>query len=604
MLVEKYDDENLKFSFKYEERISTLVKQLPSRTPMIKEKAWKFPVIDLFILKKIFKENGLSFQVTDEARKTYVALMDELKSYKALAEKTDIEHEILGLRPDVKLYPFQSVGSKFLDTVTSGLMGMDMGLGKTITAISHVSNQLHRKTAKRILVICPASVKIEWAYQLAKFSKYSYTVVDGPDRESQYTKNTDFIIMNYDLLWRDIDFLETLEFDVVIADEIQRAKNHETGTAKAMERLKCDRRIGLTGTPLENDIMDLWTIMKFINPKIFGTDETTFKFRYCQVNSYKQIIPGKYRNLDEINRKLSFTMFRRIKRDVLDNLPEKITNNFYVPLNDEERKIYEEVKSGILEDLEAGKVKMVHALAMITYLRQVCNCLNTVITKKKIVSSKLVELQQILKGLPTGEKVVIFSQYAKMGEILQKELKYKSVFLHGGVKQGCRYEKEVEKAIRKDTKLEDGPELDIQVHEAKQEAAACVNCPYYNDSEKCSTRKKIMAQFNDPEEGVRLFISTDAGKSGLNLQVASTIINYDLSFNPATNEQRIARIDRIGQEKEKILVLNLIAADTIENRVLSILSRKQKLFDQVIDNLSEAAMERLVLNHKSIKDLL
>jgi SNF2 family DNA or RNA helicase len=445
-------------------------------------------------------------------------------------------------------------------------------------------------------------VKIEWAFQLALFTNYSYSVVDGPDREEAYNKKTDFIIMNYDLLWRDEEILKEIKWDMVIADEIQRAKNFQTGTFKTLDQLQCNHRVGLTGTPLENDIMDLWTIMKFINPKIFGTDETSFKYRYCVTNDYNQIVPGKYRNLDEINKKLSFVMFRRKKRDVLDDLPEKVINNFYITLNPEERKIYEEVKSGILEDLEAGKVKMVHALAMITYLRQVCDCLNTVITKKKIISSKFEELKKIMKEIPKEDKVVIFTQYAKMATIIHENLGDKSVFLHGGIKNGCKYEKELEKKVRKDNKGKSNRELDILAHGARQDAI-CKSCPYYNDDSKCNTRKKIKAKFEDPDEGVKVFISTDAGKSGLNLQVANVIINYDLSFNPATNEQRIARVDRIGQKK-KIFVLNLVCEDTIERRVLTVLARKQKLFDQVIDNMAESTVERMVLNHKSIKDLL
>jgi SNF2 family DNA or RNA helicase len=605
MVIDLYDEENLKFVFEYSDSISALAQQLPSRTYLRKEKVWIFPVLDLFILKKILKENGLEAVMTEPARQKYVSVINEYKKTKELAENKDLEYQIIGLKPDVKLYPFQKVGSKFLDVIGNGLLGMDMGLGKTITSISHASQNI-RKSPKdlRILVVAPASLKYEWAIQLARFTDYSYTIIpSGPDRLAKYGRQTNFTIMNYDLVYRDIEELKKTAWDIVICDEIQRIKNYKTETFKAMEQLNCAHRVGLTGTPIENDVMDLFTIMKFINPKIFGVDETTFKYRYCQVNQYKQIVPGKFRNLDELNKKLSFVMFRRKKRDVLDDLPERVTNHFYIELTKEERDKYEEIKSGILEDMETGKIKKIHAMAQMTYLREVCDALNLVIERQKITSSKFDELKNIIKGFPPEEKIVIFTQYKRMGDIIAQNIGLKSVHLHGQVKNDCKYEREIERDVLKKNKNLEQRKLDILLDDEKKKAV-CINCPYYKDDKLCDTRKKLMAKFNDEEEQVKLFLSTDAGKAGLNLQKAGVIINYDLSFNPATNEQRISRIERIGQEREKIFVLNLICRDTVEERVLAANTRKQKLFDRVIDGLAEDQVERLVLNHKNIKDLL
>ena len=605
MVIDLYDSENLKFVFESSESIRKLVKQLPTRTFLRQEGVWKFPTIDLFILKKILKGNGLEASITEPARKLYVDTINEFKKVKDLADQTDVDHEIIGLKPDVKLYPFQKVGSKFLDHVGNGLLGMDMGLGKTITSISHVSNNINKsKKDLRTLIICPSSLKYEWAIQLARFSDYSYTVVtSGKTRLPLYEKKTSFTIMNYDLIWRDLEILKSQKWDVVVCDEIQRIKNYKTETFKAIEQLECGRRIGLTGTPLENDVMDIFTIMKFINPKIFGTDETTFKYRYCQTNQYNQIVPGKYRNLDELNKKLSFVMFRRKKRDVLDNLPERVTNHFYIELNKEERDKYNEIKEGILEDIETGKIKRLNAMSQMTYLREVCDALNLVITKDKISSSKFEELKNIIRGFPPEEKIVLFSQYKKMGDLIRENIGLKCVHLHGQVKNDCKRERELEKDIIKKNKGMDQRELDLLVHDEKQKAV-CVNCPYYKDDALCDTRKKLIARFNDPDEGIKIFLSTDAGKAGLNLQTAGVVINYDLSFNPATNEQRISRIERIGQLREKIFVLNLLCKDTVEERVEAANKRKQKLFDRVVDGLSEDQVERLVLNFANIKDLL
>ena len=473
----------------------------------------------------------------------------------------------------------------------------------TPIGISVASNAIKRFKAKKTLVVVPASMKYQWGYQIAKFSNYSYTMVVGKDREPLYRKNTNFTIVNYDLLWRDIDQIKDIEWDLVICDEIQRARNFRTDTFKALNQLNCKRKIGLTGTPIENDLMDLFTIMKFLNPKVFGTNPFPFINRYCTLNYFGQIDHSKYKNLSEINKKLSYSMIRRKKRDVLDELPEKTVNHIYVNLNDAEKKKYKEIKNGILEDIKTGKIKSIAALAQTVYLRQLCDCLNLVVEKDKIVSSKLEELKVILKELPADSKIIIFTQFERMAKIIEDNIGMKSVHLHGGVASDCRWEREIEKDVLKKNAKMPQRDLDVLVYEEKLKAK-CASCPYYNDDSKCLTRKKIQAKFQN-EQDIRVFISTNAGASGLDLQVANVLINYDMSFNPAVNEQRIARIDRMGQKAEKILIINLVCIDTIEEKVLKILEKKQKLFDDVIDNnLDEAEAERIIFNKNNIKDLI
>jgi SNF2 family DNA or RNA helicase len=366
--------------------------------------------------------------------------------------------------------------------------------------------------------------------------------------------------------------------------------------------LNCKRKIGLTGTPIENDLLDLFTLMKFLDPSLYGKNITPFTGRYCTLDYFGRIDHGRYRNLQEINKKLSFSMIRRRKRDVLTELPEKTINHFYINLSAEEMKKYKEIKSGILEDIESGKIKNIAAIAQVTYLRQVCDALNLVVESKKLSSSKFEELKQIIKDLPKESKIVLFTQYERMAKLIEDNIGYKCVHLHGGVKSECKWENEIEEETIEKNKKMDQKDLDVLVYENKLKAI-CQNCPYYNDSSKCHTRKKIVSQFNN-EEDIKIFISTDAGKAGLNLQTANVVINYDLSFNPAVNEQRIARIDRIGQKSSKILVINFVCVDTIEEKVLRILEKKQKLFDEVIDNLDEAAAMKVVLNKTNIKELL
>ncbi len=284
-------------------------------------------------------------------------------------------------------------------------------------------------------------------------------------------------------------------------------------------------------------------------------------------------------------------MMRRKKREVLTELPEKIVNFYYVHLTPEEKKVYNEYKKGIINDLNTGGTRFIDILSRIVFLREICDCLNLVSPQEKIVSSKLQELKLILQDLPEDSKVVIFTEYERMAKIIEENIPYKSVHLHGGVKNECRLERELEKDAKKNNPELKEQALDLKIHEEKQKAV-CSLCPYYNDDSLCSSRKKIISKFNN-EKDIKILLSTNAGKEGLNLQVANVLINYDLSFNPAVNEQRIARIDRIGQLSEKIMIINLVCHETIEEKILKILESKQEIFDTVIDKTDKDTLKRI-----------
>lgn len=559
------------------------------------------PVIDLFILIKILKQDGYGANITKKAKAYYLEVISKYEENATISQLTDVDYQPRKLT--VQLYKFQKVSANFLNNVESTILGLDMGLGKSISAISSASDSIIDLGYKKNLIIVPASLKYGWAIELAKFSKYSYTIVTGNAklRERLYHNTSNFTIVNYDVIWRDWEMFKDIEWDLVIADEIQRIKNHKTAAHKTINKIVCKRKIGLTGTVLENGLMDLFNVMKFINKDIFGSNVMTFKARYCELDGWGNIIGHK--NLDEIIKKLSYVMLRRRKRDVLDDLPEKTIKDVYIDFSDAERKVYTEVKNGILADIKSGKIRKIDILTRIIYLRQVCDCLNLVQDGGKIISSKLDELVEILEEL-RGEKVVIFSEYERMTKILAEKLKFKSVRLHGGVKNDCKWEREIEKAAKVESKDLADTKRDLFIHEKKL-GAICVNCPYYKNDTDCLTRKKIIYKFtNDPE--VELFISTNAGKEGLNLQAASVVINYDKSFNPATNEQRIARIDRIGQKSKKILVINLYIRNSVDEKVKNISDDKQALFDLIVDGINEGKTPAISkdIDLDNIEDLL
>lgn len=476
----------------------------------------------------------------------------------------------------------------------------------TITTLAAVAKLKTKEKIKNSLIICPASIKYNWAIEIAKFTDYTYTIINGDakKRTQQYKNSSDFTIVNYDLLRHDITKINDVAWDLIIADEIQRIKNYSTAISRNIRTLQPEYIFGLTGTPIENQIMDLFTIMRFIDNSVFGGNGLYFKQRYCNVDSWGGIRGYRDDRHHEIDRKVSYCMLRRKKRDVLDDLPEKIVKFYYITLSDQERRVYNEYKGSTTRDLDVDlsnirEESSSDVLTRIVFLREICDCLNLMESQTDIVSSKLDELKNIMADLEGEPKVVIFTEYERMAQIIQDNMPYQSVHLHGGVKNGCKREDESEKIIRKDNKGLESRELDLRIHEAKQNCK-CTGCPYVNDDSLCNTRKKIISKFNN-DPNIRLFISTNAGKEGLNLQVAPVVINYDMSFNPAVNEQRIARIDRIGQQSDKIIVINMVCIDTIEEKILKILSEKQALFDKVIDGAGSDDVA--VLKKMTIEDL-
>jgi len=595
------DKSNVKVEFGYNQEIVSALQSLPSAQYVDtkkKGKYWKVLLFDLFMLKDALApmiSRGLKITIDQKVKDTYAKQSEFYKSIRSLALQSESTFKPVGIKKGVKPYNFQKVAAEFLINVEKGLAALDMGLGKTLTALMAALKLIKEKKVKKILVICPASLKYNWALEIAKFTDCTYHVIEGnaKKRSTQYSGNHTFTIMNYDLLRTlDMDQITKIKWDLIISDEIQRAKNYSTATSKKIRTLDAPYIFALTGTPIENDVMDLFTIMKFINPDVFGSNPKRFKDRYCEQN-YFGAVTG-YKHLDEIKKKLSNVMIRRKKRDVLDELPDKVVQYYYVNLNEEEKKLYKQYKSGIIEGYNGGKLRHIDVLAQVVYLREICDCVNLINQGEKVVSSKLEELKRIISDIPKESKVVIFTAFERMSQIIEKELPYKSVRLHGGVKNNCVLETEIEKDTKNNFKNLEQSDLDLKIHEEKKKAV-CQSCPYYNDDDKCSSRKKIMNKFNnDPD--IKLFISTDAGKEGINLQVADTFVNYDMSFNPAVNEQRIARIDRIGQKSDKILIVNMVCYDTIEIRMLDILERKQKIFDLVVDDSDNDLLTKMSSN--------
>jgi len=478
--------------------------------------------------------------------------------------------------PKIPLMNHQKVALKFFLKRGIGINASEMGTGKTFPAILTAKHLYDTNKIKDCLTVCIASVKWNWVREIVKClapdgasdGEYIYTfnpetesltkrpreegdnypllfrVVEGPPerRVEAYFSKALFKIVNYEILRNDIDpILYDTIFGCILVDEIHRIRTYSAKQTKALYQLgkEATYRYGLTGTPIQNKLRDLYSIMRFIHPHLLG-NWFVFDNRYCEHGYFGEVIGHK--RLNEIHKKLQTIMVRRLKKDVLKDLPPKVYNDIFIDMSSEQRKFYNKVRDQILtsdfEEVEEKINKQANILANITFLREVCDSCE-LIDPTAHDSSKLKELRRIVEDLLENEhKVVIFSQFERMTRIIERELRVPAIRLHGGV------------------------------------------------STEAGVRDAMVSEFKDSKTK-NVFIMTTAGGEGINLQCADYIIFFDLPFNPQVIAQVEDRLHRKGQ-KSTVNVIKLIAKDTVEDRVLEILKAKTKLFKEVIDGISES----------------
>ena len=443
------------------------------------------------------------------------------------------------------LFPYQREGMLHLAFNERALLADEMGLGKTIQAIAACS-LLHRLgKAARVLVVTPASLKTEWEEQIQRFTGLSYRLVFGPRRERlrAYQYPAFFNIVNYEQMVRDaLEVNRLLLPDIVVLDEAQRIKNWSTKTAQAVKRLRSRYAFVLSGTPIENRIDELYSIVDFLDPGVFGP---LFRFNREFYELDERGRPREYRDLELLHDRLRPLLLRRRKAEVEAELPGRSDRNFFVSLNHEQRASYEDHETQAAKLLYIAKrrplrkqeqEKLMRELAM---MRMICD--TTYILDHEVrTSPKVDELERILEEcLSEAEtKVVLFSEWERMLELVRDRLRHMRIgyaWHTGSVPQRRR-------------------------------------------------RAEIRVFKSDPQ--CRVFLSTDSGGVGLNLQNASVVINCDLPWNPAKLEQRIARAWRKNQTRP-VTVINLIAENTIEHRMLGTLEAKRGLADGVLDRIGD-----------------
>jgi SNF2 family DNA or RNA helicase len=498
-----------------------------------------------------------------------------LAHYSALAEATGEAGNSAGIAAQLQgllrteLYPFQREGVAFLAVTRRALLADDMGLGKTLQAIAAALYLKRQGLLKRVLIVCPASLKYQWQAEIQRFSGERCEVVAGAREERAaiyraaastglYVDPEDrplFYVINYELALRDAEELKQFGAELLILDEAQRVKNFRAKTSQAVFELPVPLLFVLTGTPLENELMELFTIMRFIDERCLGRNPLAFRDRYVVLDQYGGITG--YKLVEEVTRKIAAVTLRRTREQTLSQLPELIEQLLWLDLTDVQRQIYKELQGQARQVLSQDvwdSVAANNALTALQRLREVCDT-PELIDPQQRESQKLGELKALLAeqvGL-LDRQVLIFTQWTRMGEILVRELHaagFEPLFLHGGV--------------------------------------------------PAPQRQGLVQRFQDGSG--RILISTDAGGTGLNLQAASLVVNYDLPFNPAKLKQRIARAHRLGQ-KQTVFAVNMLCRNTVETKLWQLLQTKQQLFDDVFGEISDPG-QRTAAPQRSLRELL
>ena len=443
------------------------------------------------------------------------------------------------------IYPYQAEGALFAVRAGRALIGDDMGLGKTIQSIAATEILARHFGVSKVLVVCPTSLKYQWQSEIMRFSgrqgEKAARVINGgrAQRQKDYALDDFCKITNYEKLSPDLDMIAAWAPELVIVDEAQRVKNWNTVAARALKRVDSAYAIVLSGTPLENKLEELISIVQFVDQHRLGP---TWKLLHeHQVKDEAGRVTG-YAGLEKIGQTLAPVMIRRRKSEVLRQLPSRTDQNLLVPMTEMQMLYHQENadvvarivqrwrKTKFLSDKDQRRLT-----CALQNMRMSCNStyLLDQQTDHGVKAEELAALFEDLFAEPEA-KAVVFSQWTRTHDIIIRRLEMRElgyVSFHGGV-----------------------------------------------PSDK---RPALVERFRD-DPTCRVFLSTDAGSTGLNLQHASTLVNMDLPWNPAILEQRIARIHRMGQIRP-VRVINFVSKGTIEEGMLSVLAFKRSLSAGILD---------------------
>ncbi len=458
-----------------------------------------------------------------------------------------------------KLLPYQLEGIAFLVGSGRAVLADDMGLGKTIQAIGAAELLAREVDIRRVLIICPASLKSQWRNEIFRFCDRSCQLITGGGKErvDQYHNDAFFTICNYEQVMRDLATVESVPWDLIVLDEGQRIKNWESKTSQMIRSLRSPFAIVLSGTPLENRLDELFTVVQFVDDRLLGPAYRFFH-RHRKVDERGK--PVGYQRLDELRELLKPILLRRRRNDVLQQLPERTDEIIRIAPTAEQLEISDaqlKVAARIAAKKFLTEMDLLRLQKALLLARMAADSTFLITKEEPEYSSKLERLHELLADLVAepSRKIVLFSEWKTMLDRIEKKLAL----------IGCEW-------VRLDGSVPQKHRAGI-VHE-------------FQTNPDC-----------------RLIMMTNAGSTGLNLQSANTIVNVDLPWNPAVLEQRIARAHRMGQ-KNPVHVYKLVSEGTIEERLLETLASKQDLADAALDIDSEVCSVEMKSSIERIRDRL
>jgi SNF2 family DNA or RNA helicase len=459
------------------------------------------------------------------------------------------------------LKPFQETGVNFLIKNKYCLLGDDVGLGKTIQAISAIK----RLNLKNVLVLCPKSVKCQWKSEFGEWApELKVLIIEGDktDRLKLWRQPSDVKIANYELLRvnEDFNFMSSVFWDCIVADEITRIKSYKAKITKLITKLKANYKWGLTATPIENNPIELFNIFRFINPFIFGS---WFSFKNNFLVTKQEFYYGRiinkvvgYKNLDFLKLKIKPFLLRRKQEEVLKDLPPVQIFERAFDLTPYQQKLYEVIKAHAIDLIN----KDITAIGDFQLLRILCDTplalknsdswVKDFVDNDGINSEKFDEVLAILDEIG-NKKVVIFTEWYEVLAILKNFLEannYKVLTYHG---------------------------------ELSEQDRTTIEQKFFNS------------------EDYNILISTQAGGYGVNWQKATVMINFDSPFNPAKLYQRVGRIYRMGQTNS-VLIFDFYTKGTVEEKVREILNLKLSLIDKIL----EFSNKKITLDNALIAKLI
>ncbi len=482
--------------------------------------------------------------------------IDKFKKYK------DIE---LDTTNDSVLRDYQKIGVKWLYNIYKCELGCiladEMGLGKSIQVIYLIKQILREKADSKIFIVSPTSLVYNWGNEFEKFgSEIAYKVYGQSKNVRHEMLKSDEVsvyITSYGLLREDLDIYKEMGFELMVIDEAQMIKNTNAGVSKATKEIKANIKMALTGTPIENSTMELYSIFDYIMPGFLG-NETDFRRKY----SIKDFNEDTNRLLVQLNNLISPFILRRRKKDVLTELPDKIENNIYIDLTSDQKKLYAAEVKRVREEMDKliqtqGFMKARFLiLQLLTKLRQLCIDPRIIYDNYKGGSAKIESLIDVVKDtIKNGHKILLFTSFKTALEIVKKEFDKAGITSY---------------------------QIDGSVSSSK--------------------RIELVNKFNNDDTNVFL-IMLKSGGTGLNLTSATVVIHLDLWWNPQAENQATDRAHRIGQT-EKVEVVKLISRGTIEERILELQEKKKKLSDALIEGDNRDSNVLSTLDEKDIRKLL